>query len=155
MKQLAAITFWLFLCAGASSDIFAQRKAVSGAEVTGTFRSYFRGKFKGSYNEILIQALGGNKLKIEMELIYPYVSGAGITANVGSASGEAVIQGDTAVFTPEEVAGAPCKITLKFSKPGTLIVTTENNIECGFGHNVSADGTYKKTSSAKPKFGVN
>jgi hypothetical protein len=45
MKQLAAITFWLFLRAGASSDIFAQRKAVSGAEVTGTFRSYFRGKF--------------------------------------------------------------------------------------------------------------
>ena len=86
-----------------------------------------------------------------MELIYPYVSSAGITANFGSASGEAVIQGDTAVFTPEEGAGALCKITLKFSKPGTLIVTTENNIECGFGHNVSADGAYKKTSGAKPK----
>lgn len=155
MKQLAAITFVVFVCVGASSETFAQRKAVSGAEVTGTFRSYFTGKFKGSYNEILIQALGGNKLKIEMELIYPYRVNGELSANLGSASGEAVIQGDTAVFTPEDAAGASCKITLKFSKPGTLIVTTENNIECGFGHNVSADGTYKKTSGAKPKFGVN
>jgi len=155
MKRLSVISFCLFVCFGASSEIFAQRGAVSGAEVTGTFRSYFTGKFKGSYNEILIQALGGNKLKIEMELIYPYKINGELTANLGSASGEAVIHGDTAVFTPEEATGSSCKITLKFSKPGTLIVTTENNDECGFGHNVSADGTYKKKSGAKPKFGVN
>jgi hypothetical protein len=153
MKQLSIITFWLFLCVGASSVTFAQRKAVSGAEVTGTFRSYFTGKFKDSYNEILIQALGGNKLKIEMKLVYPYQVNEQISVNVGSASGEAVIQGDTAVFTPADATGSSCKITLKFTKPGTLIVTTENNIECGFGHNVTADGTYKKTSGAKPKFG--
>lgn len=153
MRRLSIITFWLFVCAGVSSETFAQRKAVSGAEVTGTFRSYFKGKFKDSYNEILIQALGGNKLKIEMSLVYPYESSAGITANVGEASGEAAIQGSTAVFAPGD--DKSCKITLEFSKPGTLIVTTENNIECGFGHNVSADGTYKKTSGAKPKFGVN
>jgi hypothetical protein len=150
MKRSGVIAFWLFLCAGASSVGFAQRKAVSGAEVTGTFRSYFKGKFKGSYNEILIQALGGNKLKVEMNLVYPYESGAGLTANIGEAVGEAVIQGDTAVFTPEY--GPSCKITLKFSRPGALIVTTENNLDCGFGHNVSADGTYKKTNSARPKF---
>ena len=133
-----------------------ERKAVSGAEVTGTFRSYFTGKFKGSYNEILIQALGGNRLKIQMKLVYPFEAAAGTSVNVGEASGEAVIQDNTAVFTPKE-SGA-CKITLEFSmfsRPGTLIVTTENNSECGFGLNVSADGTYKKTSGAKPKFGVN
>jgi hypothetical protein len=157
MKQLAAITFGLFLCAGASPKILAQRNAVSGAEVTGTFRRYFKGKFKESYNEILIQALGGNKLKIEMLLVYPYESGAGKSANVGLASGEAAIKGDTAVFMPtaEAADGRTCKITLKFSQPGTLIVNTENNIECGFGFNVSADGRYKKTSGAKPKFGGN
>jgi hypothetical protein len=92
MKQLAPITFWLFVCAGACSEIFAQRKAVSGAEVTP----------------------------------------------------DGVAAGDN-----------PCKITLKFSKPGTLIVTTENGLECGFGLNVSADGRYKKTSGAKPKFSAN
>jgi len=42
----------LLLCfISATPDMFAQRKAVSGAEVTGTFRSYFKGKNRGSYNE--------------------------------------------------------------------------------------------------------
>jgi hypothetical protein len=160
MKKLIFVTLLLFVCSGASSEIFAQRKAVSGAEVTGTFRSYFKGKFKGNYNEILIQALGGNKLKIEMELTYPFVVNGELSANVGSASGEAMINGDTAVFVPvySDDAAADnksCKIILKFSKPGTLIVMTPHNMDCGFGHNVSADGAYKKSSSAKPKFGVN
>ncbi|MDQ6785965.1 MAG: hypothetical protein M3033_03995 [Acidobacteriota bacterium] len=157
MKKLIFITLLLFVCVGASSEIFAQRKAVSGAEVTGSFRSYFKGKFKGNYNEILIQALGGNKLKIEMALTYPFEAGGELSANVGEASGEAIINGDTAIFVPDgsDADNKPCKITLKFSKPGTLIVTTQNNINCGFGLNVSADGTYKKSSGAKPKFGAN
>jgi hypothetical protein len=157
MKKIIFATWLLSVCLSASPEIFAQRKAVSGAEVTGTFRSYFKGKFKGSYNEILIQALGGNKLKIEMGLVYPYEVNGELSANVGSASGQATIEGDTAVFVPDDTAAdnKPCKITLKFSKPGTLIVTTQNNMECGFGLNVSADGTYKKSSGARPKFGAN
>ena len=157
MKKLSLILFVLLAVAVYSTPIFAQRKAVSGAEVTGTFRSYFKGKARGSYNEILIQALGGNKLKLEMELIYPHEVNGEMSANVGSADGEAVITGDTAVFMPGEPAPdrEPCKIKLKFSRPGTLVVTTENNLNCGFGFNVSADGTYRKTSRAKPKFRSN
>ena len=157
MRKLILITFLLIVCLGSSSEIFAQRKAVSGAEVTGTFRSYFKGKYKGSYNEILIQARGGNKLKIEMGLTYPFQVNGELSANVGEASVEAVISGDTAVFVPDYSTenNLACKITLRFSKPGTLIVTTENNMDCGFGLNVSADGTYIKTSSARPKFGAN
>lgn len=60
----------LFVCGETSRETFAQRQAVSRAEVTGTFRSYFKGKARRSYNEILIQALGGNKLRVEMELVY-------------------------------------------------------------------------------------
>lgn len=158
MKKSIFGMFFLFVCLGASSEIFAQRKAVSGTEVTGTFRSYFKGKFRGNYNEILIQALGGNKLEVEMALTYPFKALDGeLSANTGEASGKAVIKGDTAVFVPDysTANNGSCKITLKFSKPGTLIVTTENNIDCGFGLNVSADGTYKKRSGAKPKFGAN
>lgn len=157
MKRLILITFLLFVYTGASAEIFAQRQAVSGAEATGTFRSYFKGKYEGSYNEVLIQALGGNKLKIEMGLTYPFQLDGEWSANVGEASGEAVINGDTAVFVPDYSTehNKACRITLRFSKPGTLIVTTENNIDCGFGLNVTADGTYKKTSGAKPKFGAN
>jgi hypothetical protein len=129
--------------------------AVSGAEVTGSFRSYFKGA-RGSYNEILVQALGGNKLKIEMNLIYPYKANREALANFGSASGEVEIRGDTAVlisdYAKENNNG--CRITLKFAKLGTLVVTTENSLDCGFGFNDEADGTYRKRSGAKPKFGT-
>lgn len=157
MKKLVMVTLMLFVFVVTNSEIFAQRKAVSGAEVTGTFRSSFTGKYKGNHNDILIQALGGNKLKIEMSLVYPFQVNGELSANVGEASGEAVIKGDTAVFVPEYAAEhqASCKITLKFAKPGTLVVTTEDNMSCGFGLNVAADGTYKKLSGAKPKFGTN
>jgi hypothetical protein len=135
-------------------EISAQRKAVSGAEVTGTFRSYFRGKFRDMYNEILIQALGRNKIRIEMELLYPYDLNGERMVHSGTASGEAEINGDTAVFTPDysREAKQECQITLRFTRPGRLVVSTENNQGCGFGFNVYADGTYRKTSSAKPKF---
>src|SRR5262249_46297002 len=153
MKHLT-LSLLLLVLISANSASPAQRKSVSRDEVTGTFRSYFTGSARGSYNEILVQALGANKLKIEMSLIYPYKANKQSLANVGQATGEAVIDGDTAVFVPDYAKENKneCRITLKFSKPGTLIVTTENNLDCGFGFNVEADGTYRKTSSAKPKF---
>ena len=160
MKRSLMIELLLVVCIGVSSQIFAQRKAVSGTEVTGTFRYQFKGKAAGNYKEILIQALGNNKLKVEMGLTYPYRTPDGEwSANTGEAGGEAVIEGDTAIFVPDNLdnptdENEKCKITLKFTKPGTLLVTTENNIHCGFGHNVSADGTYQKVSGAKPKFGA-
>ena len=61
-------------------------------------------------------------------------------ANEGEGSGVATIEGDTAIFKPEG-AEEECQITLKFT--GGKLVVTQTGI-CGFGHNVSAEGTYKK-----------
>ena len=74
---------------------------------------------------------------------------AGSNGNEGEGSGVATIEGDTAIFKPEG-AEEECQITLKFT--GGKLVVTQTGI-CGFGHNVSAEGTYKKVSSKKPKFG--
>jgi hypothetical protein len=128
------------------------RKSVSAAEVNGTFRYYFSGKSKGSYNEIKILALGKGKLKIAFELIYPYRDRTGaMTANMGSAEGEAAIDGDTAVYSSAEFE--ECKIIIKFVRDGLIRVGQEGtDAACGFGRNVSADGTYRKISRAKPKF---
>lgn len=153
-RKLFLLFFTVFLTLIFSFDSKSQtsRKAVSGAEVTGTFRSYFKGKFKGSSNEIQIIALGKGKLKIRFDLIYPFVDGNGdLNANMGQAEGEAEIVGDRATYTNAEYGD--CKITIKFVKSGTITVTQESDSsDCGFGFNVSADGTYKKVSSAKPKF---
>src|SRR5688572_320156 len=92
------------------------RKSVSAAEVNGTFRSFFKGRFKGSSNEIKILALGKGKLRVSFDLIYPYVVRTGeLSANLGQGEGEARIDGDTAVYSSDEFGA--CKITIKFVKP--------------------------------------
>lgn len=136
-----------------SSGVFAQRAAVSGKEVTGTFRYGFTGKFKDNASVIKILALGGNRLKISFDLTYPYIDGTGApSANVGYAEGIADINGDTAIYRTGE-GDERCEIQIKFVKPGQIEVTQEQmGIGCGFGFNVSAQGTYKKVSNAKPRF---
>jgi hypothetical protein len=142
-----------FLCLLSVISAQAQsRKAVSAAEVNGTFRSYFKGRFKDTSNEIKILALGKGRLKISFELVYPYVTGTGeLSANMGEGEGIAEIVGDTAVYSSDEFG--QCKITIKFVKPGEIRVSQEGTPpNCGFGHNVTANGTYRKVSGAKPKF---
>jgi hypothetical protein len=121
----------------------AGERSVTAAEANGTYRDV-EGK-----SEIKILALGHGKLKVQLALVYEYQSGAGPAANVGDASGEATIENDTAVFVPEEAGD--CKITMTFLANGKLKVEQKGE-ECGFGHNVRADGTFRKISNRKPKF---
>lgn len=140
MRKIYPIITILFLFF--SLAVSAQtRKTVSGAEVTGTFRA------KGG-NEFKILALGKGRLRVAFAGLYAYRTADGKMANSGTADGEAKIEGDTAIFTLEDFED--CRITLKFPRAGRLEVAQEGG--CGFGFNVSADGTYRKISGAKPKF---
>lgn len=154
-KRIVSVVLGLVCIAAFAFSTVAQtsRKSVSGAEVTGTFKMSFIGaKYKGLTNDLYIQALGKGKLKIMFDLIYPYTLNNGeVSVNMGSLSGEASIVGDTAIYESDEFG--PCKITIKFVRPGQVKVTQDGqSFDCGFGHNVMAAGTYKKTSSAKPNF---
>lgn len=114
---------------------------VTAAQVNGTWRSK-TGTFK-------VWALGKQRLQVEFFGVYEYKSSVGPMANTGEGSGIAFIEGDTATFKPEG-SDEDCKITMKF-REGKLIVEQEGG--CGFGLNVTANGTYKKVSSGKPRFG--
>lgn len=147
MKKLLIVLSIFVICIFSIIEAKAQtRKAVSGAEVTGTFREAASG------SEFSILALGRGRLRVGFYGVYAYKMANGEDmANSGEAIGEAEISGDTATFTPEEFE--ECAITLKFLTGGRLKVTQSgSDAECGFGHNVSADGMYKKVSAKKPKF---
>lgn len=146
----AVLAALIFLVPPASAQ--TSRKRVSRKEVTGIFYRSFPDKFEGSMAEIKILFLGKGKLKIAFHLIYTYVARNGdLAANVGQIAGEADIKGDTAVFSTDEYG--PCTITIKFVRPGSLNITQEGDGSgCGFGRNVTADGPYHRTSSAKPRF---
>jgi hypothetical protein len=68
--------------------------------------------------------------------------------NTGEGSGVASIEADTAIFKPDG-AEDECRMTMKFTH-GKLIVTQTGT--CGFGNNITAEGTYKRVSARKPKF---
>ena len=137
--------FWgLYLAATSIVTVSANsNKSVTAAQVNGTWKT--------KYAEFKIWALGQQRLQIEFSGVYEYTTPQGPTTNEGEGSGIATIEGDTAFFKPDG-AEEECRITLKFT--GVKLVVTQTGI-CGFGHNVSAAGTYKKVSARKPKFESN
>ena len=155
MRKPISVVFALVSMMLFSTFGYAQksRASVSGTEVTGTFKMSFIGKkYKDFSNQLDILALGGGKLKIAFDLVYPYTMQNGeVSVNMGALSGEASIKGDTAIYASDEFG--PCKITIKFVRPGEVKVSQEGSDgTCGFGHNVTSQGTYRKVSSKKPKF---
>jgi hypothetical protein len=140
MKLPVALLAILLLCGAAAP----QARIITAARANGTYRS-------GS-NEIKILALGHNKLRIQMHLTYEYKVPAGPMANVGEAFGEATIENDTATFRPPDTED--CTITIKFLPGNKIKVSEDHMMNCGWGFNVSADGTYRKIRAGKPKFDV-
>lgn len=125
-----------------SSTLSQTPRIVTATQANGTYR--YR------QNEIKILALGHNKLRIHMDLTYEYKSPNGPTAHTGQASGEATIENDTAVFYPLD--DKKCKITIKFLAGNKIKVSEVNTMNCGFGMNVTSEGTYMKIKAGKPKF---
>ena len=143
------LAIWFLAVFSAAAAAQSSRASVPASEVNGTFRSYFHGKFKGSFNEIKTLALGRGKLKIGLDLTYPFTDGTGeLSANIGQLTGIEEISGDTAVYSSEEFG--VCRITIKFVRLGTIRVDEEGT-NCGFGHNVTAGGSYMRFSKAKPE----
>jgi hypothetical protein len=117
----------------------AQLKARS---LTGTYRNRF-GEFK-------IQALGVNRLHVHFDGTYPYKVNGELTANTGTGDGMTTLKGNVAIFVPQDTQG--CSISLMFVGQKLIVKQTGSDADCGFGHNVAADGTYLKRSSRPPKF---
>jgi len=112
------------------------------ARLTGTYRN--------RSSEFKIQALGVNRLHVQFNGSYQYKVNGQLTANTGTANGMATVKYNVATFTPTDTQG--CSIMLTFSGQKLIAKQTGSDADCGFGHNVMADGTYLKRSSRPPKF---
>jgi hypothetical protein len=125
------------------ATVQAQPKIVTSAQVNGTWKSKF-GTFK-------VWALGKQRLQVEFSGTYEYLANGIPMANMGMGSGIATIENRTAVFKPEG-AEAECAIVMNFVGGGLKVQQKSN---CGFGHNVTAAGQYRKIITGKPQFGEN
>jgi len=148
-----AVCLLVLLLTFTAADAVAQtsRKSVPASEATGTFEMKFTGKFKDNSNEIRIYPLGRNKLHVGMLLVYPYTMQNGeLMANTGELNEVFEIHGDTASFISND---SQCSITIRFVRVGKITVRQDgSDADCGFGHNVVANGTYRRTSAKKPSF---
>ena len=134
---IVCLTAWLVLTPTALTQ---NPKIVTARQANGVYRYYD--------NEIRILALGKNKLKVSFDGVYYTISKS---VNMGYASGEATISGNVAVLELPDFG--QCKITIVFLPRNRLKVTQEGDSpDCGFGHNVHANGTYRKIRGGKPKF---
>ena len=86
-----------------------------------------------------------------MDLVYPYsLKNGEPMVNLGQFDDNFSIEGDTARYVSED---QKCRITIKFVKPGTITIDEiSNEAGCGFGHNVTSTGTYRRVSAKKPSF---
>ncbi|HKC63422.1 MAG TPA: hypothetical protein VKB86_07285 [Pyrinomonadaceae bacterium] len=112
------------------------------ARLTGTYRN--------RWSEFKVQALGVNRLHVRFDGSYQYKVRGELTANTGTGDGIVTLKDNAATFVPEGTQG--CSINLKFEGNKLIVKQTGSDADCGFGHNVTADGTYIKRSSRPPKF---
>ena len=108
------------------------------------------GTYRNRWSEFKIQALGVNRLHVQFNGSYQYKVRGELMANTGTADGMVKLDGNTATFVPPETQG--CSISLQFTGQKLIVKQTGSDADCGFGHNVTADGTYIKRSSRPPKF---
>ena len=108
------------------------------------------GTYRNRWSEFKIQALGVNRLHVQFNGSYQYKTGGQMMANTGTADAVATLKDNVATFVPTDTQG--CTITLVFAGQKLTAKQTGSDADCGFGHNVTADGTYLKRNNRLPKF---
>jgi uncharacterized protein len=98
--------------------------------VTGTYQ------MKGG--EVRVQEIPGGRIKFYVMATWQM--------NTGELSGEAPLKGGAASYADKDI---DCVLELKFAS--AKLDLTQKGV-CGMGLNVSASGSYKRVSTAPPKF---
>jgi hypothetical protein len=139
----------------------AQRKNVSAKEVNGTFKTGDGSNIikvlslgKGGLDSPLetLRERPGYNLQVEMYVSLKQGPNGEVRGNTKTLNGIASISGDLATFTPDGMESDTCTVSMKFTKPGTLVIFKQKG-SCDFPTAVmTTKGTYKKISSAEPKF---
>jgi hypothetical protein len=103
-------------------------------------------------HELWVQELPGKRIRFELWATHS-TGGACDHPDYtqGGASGRVALTGGVAVWETREW-GEPCRLGFSFG-PDELTVTQDGSFQdCGFGGNVHADGTYRRTSRQPPHF---
>jgi hypothetical protein len=135
------VTFLLVVFAASICTAQAQSTAKSVASVTGQYR-LTKEEFR---NRLEVQQLAGGKIKFHLLALWVSHNNPDNIHN-GELQGIAKLEKGVAIYDQDG-----CKIKIEFF-PHRAHVTQLEDSGCGFGANVTAEGTYRKLNSKKPKF---
>jgi hypothetical protein len=108
----------------------------------------YEGTYRSGGSEIKLLKVTTARAKVD---VYAQQLSGGY--NSGFATGEAAVDKNGATYTDNSIGH--CTIRLNFAPGNKLNVTQQGeDVDCGFGHSVHADGVYTKVSSARPAIGV-
>jgi hypothetical protein len=149
MKQTSLIIFLLSF-----ATIFGQKKSKSTQLVTL--------KYSGIYEygkDAEKERVGCISLFAETDstiLFYIDLNRGAPSYNMGSLYGRVRIQTNSGTFYKQSsYSDEGCKWLFTFSKNNVIIKTLDGQHSCDFGHNVFADGTFKRKKAIQPNSFIN
>jgi uncharacterized protein len=122
------------------SALSAMSAPAKSGDFTGTYKMEEGGAegVEGVEGVVLVQQTANGRIKFYINATY--------RMNTGELSGEVPLTGDAANYVDKEL-----DCTLSFNFVAGSLVLNQDGVS-GMGLNVSATGTYKRLSSAPPKF---
>jgi len=143
MKRVSVlICFYVLLVQTVLTGPAQAAKVLKAAQINGVYRY--------SHNEFRILALPHHKLKVQFKGQWSSINDS---RHTGHATGEAIIKGNVASFIPGDTT--KCRITMTFLANRMIVEQEGSDVDCGFGANVMARGTYRRVKAGKPKFTPN
>lgn len=118
----------------------AKNESPAGKEWQGEYWQYAG---KGAWNTVGVAAKNG-QYQIEFSGLYMGMMGMYYGPNMGEFSLSSPIKNGKAVYSNKDY-GDGCQIDMLFKADSVQLTSTHN--DCGFGHNVYADGEFIKVSS--------
>ena len=97
-------------------------------------------------NQLDVQQLSDGKIKFQLLALWVSHNNPENIHN-GEIQGVATLEDGVAIHE-----SGNCKITMKFTSNKVVITESGDNIDCGFGANVTSAGSYRKIAGRKPKF---
>jgi len=132
--------FLVFLCMG----LLGREVMASDRSWSGTWQD---SRMKKPSSELLTIDHGNGDVEFQFDLW-----GGPPAYNSGGMIGHLSVRDGKAIFETTEYDGL-CRIEFSFTpKKVTVRQTVGGSAECGFGHNIFADGTFVRTSRKVPKF---
>jgi hypothetical protein len=143
-QQLSSLALLLLLAT--SLLVAGQTPQAAKAKPSRSVTGHYVMRRSAFHNTLDVQQLPGGKIKFD--LIALWVS-QNNPENVHNGEIQAIVSLENGVAVYQE---GTCRIKMEFLPTRVRISESADTSDCGFGVNVTAAGSYRKTDTKKPKF---